>query len=58
MEHLHSVIFMARNKISENLFYLNSLISISTESTVSKELAVAVIVIAIILKKKKTNHFL
>ena len=57
---LHSAICMIRfdesNILLYKLVYLNSLISISTESTMSKELKAAAVVIAIILKRKNTGR--
>ena len=41
------------NILLHKLIYLNSLIFISTESTMSKELAAAAVAIAIISKRKK-----
>ena len=47
--------FDVSNILTYKLAYLNSLISISTESTMSEELAAAAIVIAIISKGKNSG---
>ena len=48
--------FDESNKLLYKFVYLNSLISISTESTMGKELAAAAIVIAIIQKGKTQDE--